>query len=1098
MAKTSKYHPHEFQQCTIDWVTKRLITREASDSPRRFLVADEVGLGKTIVAKHTIKNMESAKASKRKRVFFYVCSSLDIARQNRKKLVDHADQVIEADRINLLYSQGYQTEGTALIGLTPSTSMNFGSSLGSARERLVMAQIVQRFNASLSAKRIAEIFVGQAKPERFLLRLKEQQLVMPPDDVSSRIYRAWSTLTTDHIPSFEAFLTDTKQIPKHTNEMIRLLRFSMASTIFSSLKPDLIILDEFQRYKDLIAMSDHNQLIHPVGRIIFGQDTPVLLLSATPYTLFRSSIGHQDGEAHTSGLSSILHFLTGKRDEATKLAARLQDYGKRLEAVDERSMNDLVAQKQTLETDMLQIMSRTERVRFESHFGANIQQRFMSDTEAGKKISGQKILEYLLLADSVDSPRTLLSYWKSGNKPLSYQGRYKLVENAVEVTPRLKQKKELYTSLANLYSHTKLNYILQDATSDGAGFDYLWLPPSRPYYQGSGIFASTPNGVEPVKKALIFSSWQFVPRLLTAELAALKNKRHQKYATNASSLLKPTPANWARFLFPSPMLVDSLTHDDFVGAESYSDLHARARQRIEAKLGSMGVTVDLSVTKGEAWEALKLADVQSGMCDIRLLRNVYTGKARVRLKGTITAEDQNIASSEIQSIWETVAIKHISSKTLDALADIAISSPSVCIVRAAKTLLQRDLNRDEWSRAFSLCFFDVKNFFNRDGHVAAIKSAYNDSDSYPILLAKYLRDGNFQAVIDEYFFLASGGTDSVSLEDIFHSLQVAMAPRLAKLRVPTGPDSQKSVLCDVAACLADVDEESDSKENLRVAFNSPFWPFVLSTTAVGQEGLDFHQYCKDIYHWNLPSNPVDFEQREGRINRFRNMAVRKSMVEAQVSQKLGGHRSIWEAYFADSYYHMARNDRYNLGLSPNWIYTSPNARCCQTRHIMDLVCSDDPKRFDRLMRDLALYRLALGQSDQEQYLKKLRQNEFINAMDDVRGLMLCFFPKSERDIKRQAQLLIQDHRKLNILLHDAQSYLDDVNASDEMRELVSDHSQTLLRFMASHQQAPVAGDILAAVETLYYFVHPHDDVYDQTPLKGLEDDLERLRVKNAS
>jgi uncharacterized membrane protein YkvA (DUF1232 family) len=67
-----------------------------------------------------------------------------------------------------------------------------------------------------------------------------------------------------------------------------------------------------------------------------------------------------------------------------------------------------------------------------------------------------------------------------------------------------------------------------------------------------------------------------------------------------------------------------------------------------------------------------------------------------------------------------------------------------------------------------------------------------------------------------------------------------------------------------------------------------------------------------------------------------------------------------------------------------------------------------------------------------------------------------------------------------------------------MRELVSDHSQTLLRFMASHQQAPVAGDILAAVETLYYFVHPHDDVYDQTPLKGLEDDLERLRVKNAS
>ena len=38
--------------------------------------------------------------------------------------------------------------------------------------------------------------------------------------------------------------------------------------------------------------------------------------------------------------------------------------------------------------------------------------------------------------------------------------------------------------------------------------------------------------------------------------------------------------------------------------------------------------------------------------------------------------------------------------------------------------------------------------------------------------------------------------------------------------------------------------------------NSPFWPFVLATTSVGQEGLDFQQYCHAVVHWNLPSNPV--------------------------------------------------------------------------------------------------------------------------------------------------------------------------------------------------------------------------------------------------
>jgi len=44
---------------------------------------------------------------------------------------------------------------------------------------------------------------------------------------------------------------------------------------------------------------------------------------------------------------------------------------------------------------------------------------------------------------------------------------------------------------------------------------------------------------------------------------------------------------------------------------------------------------------------------------------------------------------------------------------------------------------------------------------------------------------------------------------------------------------------------------------VRSAFNSPFRPFVLTITSVGQEGLDFHSYCHRVWHWNLPGNPVD-------------------------------------------------------------------------------------------------------------------------------------------------------------------------------------------------------------------------------------------------
>lgn len=54
---------------------------------------------------------------------------------------------------------------------------------------------------------------------------------------------------------------------------------------------------------------------------------------------------------------------------------------------------------------------------------------------------------------------------------------------------------------------------------------------------------------------------------------------------------------------------------------------------------------------------------------------------------------------------------------------------------------------------------------------------------------------------------------------------------------------------------------------------------VVATTSIGQEGLDFHNYCRVIMHWNLPSNPIDLEQREGRINRFKCLAIRQNVAD---------------------------------------------------------------------------------------------------------------------------------------------------------------------------------------------------------------------------
>lgn len=83
-------------------------------------------------------------------------------------------------------------------------------------------------------------------------------------------------------------------------------------------------------------------------------------------------------------------------------------------------------------------------------------------------------------------------------------------------------------------------------------------------------------------------------------------------------------------------------------------------------------------------------------------------------------------------------------------------------------------------------------------------------------------------------------------------------------------------------------------------------PKVLATTSIGQKGLDFHHYCHAIVHWDLPSNPVDLEQREGRIHRYKGHAIRKNLAimfgqraifDSARDHASAGQADPWEALF---------------------------------------------------------------------------------------------------------------------------------------------------------------------------------------------------------
>lgn len=134
------------------------------------LIADEVGLGKTVVAQHVIYQLSEGLG--RPLVVFYMCSNLAIARQNRRKLLEiltpaqrhEADCPI--DRLSLLPACEPPTHKKLnLYSLTPDTSIPIRKKHrrdGRQEERALVHALVERIWPGLFDERGKDVFQGSA------------------------------------------------------------------------------------------------------------------------------------------------------------------------------------------------------------------------------------------------------------------------------------------------------------------------------------------------------------------------------------------------------------------------------------------------------------------------------------------------------------------------------------------------------------------------------------------------------------------------------------------------------------------------------------------------------------------------------------------------------------------------------------------------------------------------------------------------------------------------------------------------------------------------------------------------------------------------
>jgi hypothetical protein len=127
---------------------------------------------------------------------------------------------------------------------------------------------------------------------------------------------------------------------------------------------------------------------------------------------------------------------------------------------------------------------------------------------------------------------------------------------------------------------------------------------------------------------------------------------------------------------------------------------------------------------------------------------------------------------------------------------------------------------------------------------------------------------------------------------------------------------------------------------------------------------------------------VDFEQREGRVDRYAGHAIRRNIVERHREAIL---RSVdndpWRSALR-----LGLDEQANFGeYAPWWVY--PGSAKIE-RIVMPYSLSIDNQRLARLKRDVQLYRLTFGQPRQEDMLELLKDRYENESEETRRGLLL--------------------------------------------------------------------------------------------------------------
>lgn len=984
----------DFQKATV----KHIVDIFKSKKQRRVLLSDEVGLGKTIVSKGVIQAVgeqsdEYGIWDDNTYRVVYICSNANIVKQNTENLGIEDVMNIDESRLSMQHfivakkvkelQKSKKSKPRILIPLTPGTSFNLQTSAGNMNERALMFAILSHLDDfkdhKTALKNRLNIYGANGDNwtdiiDKYEKDIKENVCTGYRENICKEVVNDDCYQEAKDLLLKAIALNDYNT----TNKAITLFRIIFCKISMKELNPDLVIMDEFQRFSSLLDLEGNSEEAM-LTRTFFGkEDGPfILLVSATPYKPFTTleELNENKIDEQYQDFNKLADFLFDGREDIV-FQQVWHDYSKELCHISSDNLDILIAKKNIAEDTMYEAMSRTERYRNSSQDDTYLK---ISTGDIASYCQMQEVLdECNKMSEGRFGVKTLpMEYAKSSPYLLSFMDKYKLKEKLAKAYTehpwKIKQKQQYLIKKKNINTYEripscnakldKLSNILFGEKGEKHGEQLFWIPASHPYYKipASNVFAKNHD----FSKVLVFSAWEMVPRMIACMIS---------YAIEQKSI---------SHAFPSAT---------YTNTKENSEKDALDKQEGE-KAG----------TGRLRRESLELVTCCSDFLKDAYNPKAYLGNDLKEIKAGIKENFKNTSRFTLVEQPTTAkflleAIKLLDSNAgekilisedgLDTLVNMAIGSPGICFYRL---LGNKDLAQEA---ATKIC----NNIFNRRYNAAVIDILYNKKSvqTYFKQVIDYCVMGNLQAVLDEFAYMIDERSNGErNVEKIQKRMIESFIDRNYQEIDTTesfGKEKKKKwrIRTHYAMPYGNIrmtDQATNRANDVRLAFNSPFRPFVLASTSVGQEGLDFHWYCRKIMHWNIPSNPQDMEQREGRIDRYKSLFVRRNVAKFHP-----------ETYTWNEMFDLARTEAKDKGfceLVPYWSIPQDMLKSIaetDREYIESIVplypLSMDYDRYRHMKSVLRLYRLTMGQPRQEELL------EFFKDMpaEDIDKLLFNLSP----------------------------------------------------------------------------------------------------------